>query len=450
MRKQRFGRLFSLALLTLLIPLLLGVILLSTQQNVPDLRSLFAVTNRSAVFQNASPLTETLKSQEALTSSVSSLRVVSQERLDTLTFADGATVDIHNPKFSPFSDRYLFSTLVNGAPTGLWLASITNGPIKVFFKEGAYFYQWGPDDEHILYSPMPKYDQPAAQPVYLRNLATDAVRELGQTTLGWDIDSTAAGDIAFLNEDTLVIINTNKDVKKQIDSVFTIGHPPTPTPVPIPSTEPEKIPDFLLTPEPTDPADSQRPTGEQILSFQAMYPYLQVRFDLSPDGAKVVLHQIAYDSGSLVLVDLTTQQSTLLTTEAGNTWYPFGWSSDSKTLAYSTFSKETSLPELWLLSLNGNNPPQQLNKEQSRGKYEFVTWLTNRPEIVYVFTPSGPEASQRSQYRLVDPSPGNAYLLFEGGTTIQLADHGNYLYFYKESHSEGMFEIEDWIMRLGN
>jgi hypothetical protein len=62
------------------------------------------------------------------------------------------------------------------------------------------------------------------------------------------------------------------------------------------------------------------PQGADLLKFSELYQTTQIRFALSLGGRKVVLHQVMHDKGALVIVDLETQRSTLLTTEAGNSW----------------------------------------------------------------------------------------------------------------------------------
>ena len=379
-----------------------------------------------------------------------------QDQLKRLEDSPQSFARLHNPKFSPFSDRYIVSTLVDLQPYGLWLGSASAGIERTLLPDQRVYYDWAFDDQHILYTSWPDAPkEPLAPPpvslvpITLLNLENGEQKEIGLTTQFWNIQAVATGDIAFLNQDVLHIVNPIEGTERQIASIFTIGHPPAPpTEVPPPTTS-EVIPEYLqATPTPADNASLPVPTPIPTLTFSQHKPKNEVPFCHSPDGRKVLLHQIANGHGALVLVDIATQTARLLTDQARNAWSPFGWSPDGRQVAYATIAEETWTPELWLVDVEGNAPPRQLAKEDGRGRYESVTWHPNDQDILHVFTPMGTNSSQRAEYRVVSREGGTPYTLFADGSALYLFDKGTGIVFFREQDAHGMIEFSQWIVDL--
>ncbi|MCC6166259.1 MAG: hypothetical protein IT329_03440, partial [Caldilineaceae bacterium] len=353
-------------------------------------------------------------------------------------------------------DRYIVSVLVDQQPYGLWLGSVSAGIERTLLTNQRVYYEWAYDDQHILYIPWP--DPPKdpfapppvlLQPITLLDLESGEQKEIGWTTQYRRIQVIATGDIAFLNQDVLHIVNPIQGTERQIASTFTIGHPPAPTPEPIPPATPEVIPEYLqITPTPADDTPLPAPTSLPELTFSQLYPNIEVRFALSPDGRKVLLHQVVNGHGALVLVDIATQAAQLLTTQAGDTWFPYSWSPDGTQVAYVTIAEATWTPELWVVDAESKAPPQLLVKEDRRGLYEWVTWHPNGRDLLYVFTPMGANSSQWAEYQVVSRVGDAPYTLFTGGSTLNLFDKGAGVVFFRENDTNGIIEFSQWIADL--
>lgn len=361
---------------------------------------------------------------------------------------------IQNPQFSPYSDKYIFSTLVNGRPMGLWLASVSEGIQRQLLKDVQVNYVWGHDDQHIVYAQWPELTKDpfdphtsSPQPVFLFDLATGERTELGIAEPVWRMQASTSGDIAFLRDDTLHIVNPVLGVRRQVSSAFTVGHP-----VHLPSEQrpdninSEVIPDFLSSkPNSATPLPTEIPQGEDVLKFSELYPTTQIRFALSPDGRKVVLHQVMYDKGALVIVDLETQRSTLITNEAGNSWQPYAWSPDGAELAYATVSEETRIPALWIVDVENGQSMSLITNANRRGRYEWLAWHPNAQDILFAFSPGGTAGSTLGgQYQIINAKGGQPYTILTNGAMLSLFDGGKNLAFYREEESNNQTEIHYW------
>ncbi|MEZ4863601.1 MAG: hypothetical protein R3C14_19935 [Caldilineaceae bacterium] len=374
-------------------------------------------------------------------------------------FGDGSEfgLPVHNPKFSPFSNRYIFTTLINSMPTGLWLASISKGVEKQLISDQNVGFAWAYDDNHIIYSPMPQPSEdpfapypPIPQPIILVSLDSGEQNEIGKSTLGWDVVSAPTGDIAFVNGEQVEIVNPLSGNKRYVPSALTIGLPVIPIPTPIQDViqTPEKIPDFLLTPNPEEltplPPDAAPSTAPNCF-----YPDCQVRIRISPDGKKLAIHQIVPHHVTLVIVEIDTQKSIFVTDQISG-WYSFDWSPDSTRLSYAIQPADTRVPELWIVNANGSEPHQLVSAKDRRGIYEYITWMTNNKDILYIYTPSGAESDQWAEYQMVDTISGNSSLLFRNGFNLQLFNNGHQLRFFRENHADQQVDFRNWTADLMN
>lgn len=359
--------------------------------------------------------------------------------------SDGAEfrLPIHNPKFSPFSERYLFTALVNSAPSGLWLASLSRGVEKELVATGGVGFAWGYDDNHIIYSPLPDFNNPPlmAQPVILVSLESGEQTEIGQSTLGWGVAVAPTGDIALMNGEHVEIVNTISGVKRIVPDALSIGVSVEPTPM---STSelaktPEPIPDFL------QPATAPL-TVTVIPSPSCLYPDCQIRMHISSDGTKLALHQLVPSRSTLVIVEIDTQKSVFVSDQIAG-WYSFDWSSDSQKLAYAIQPPNTRTPELWIVNADGSDLRQVAYAKDRRGLYEYVTWLPNNQAILYVFTPTGAEPSQWAAYQIVELSSNVPSTLFTNGSNLQLFNGGRQVRFFRESPEH---QMSYWIADLTN
>ncbi|HXF61846.1 MAG TPA: hypothetical protein VNK95_09515, partial [Caldilineaceae bacterium] len=359
------------------------------------------------------------------------------------------------PRYAFTGDRYLCYTKIEGQ-LQLWLASDSKGAEKLLVEGMEVTFRWADGGQHIVFSPVPPPPQDPfnpspgeVRPVYWMNVESGERKEIGQTT-SISLDANLQGDVAFLHEDTLFVVNPLTGTARRLASAFTIGHPPAPTFEPLLPSTPEVMPEFLqATPV---PADQAFPTPQPPPTFSQQYPYLELRFALSPHGHKVILHQIAGSQGSLVLVDLDTQAARLLTTHAGHAWAVYGWSPDGRQVAYATYDEEHRRPELWLIPSEGDAPPRLLTAEENRGLYEWVTWHPNGQDLLYVFTPWGTHGNAWAEYRVMNVAQGDSYTLFTSGYFLELFDGGRQIFFSRE-YLEGQIDRVDrdgWIARLAD
>lgn len=353
------------------------------------------------------------------------------------------------PYYTFTGDHYLCYAGTKGHPE-LWLVSDSKG-FETLLLEEPIIFRWADDGQHIVFSPEPvPSSDPFAPPlvevrlVYWMDVVESERREIGQTT-STKLDTTPNGDIAFLYEDTLHVVNPRKGTEYILPSAFTIGHPSTPVPEPASPSTPEVIPEFLQGT--LAPPSTLTPTADPVLTFSQHYPNLELRFALSPDGRKVILHQINHGRGSLVLVDLETQTARLLTTQADDEWSGFDWSPDGTQVVYASVHEERWTPELWLVPSEGDDPPRLLMAEERRGRYEWVTWHPNKQDLLYVYTPAGNDDRQSAEYRVMNVEKGDSFTLFTNGWGLTLFDGGRQFSIARD-YLDGMPERRSWIVKL--
>ena len=361
------------------------------------------------------------------------------------------------PWFAKTEDKYLCYAGSTEHPE-LWLASESKDIEKMLVDGELINFQWAYDDQHIVYSPWPDPSpnalvppKPSSKPVFLLNVDTGERKEIGQTTLGWNIVSAPTGDIAFLDGDVIYMVNPLQGSERQVASALTTGRPPEPTPTDAQAqnTETEKIPDFLLTPRPEELiplTQTNEMNGEALGCFP---PDCEVRFRISPDGKKLALQQNILHRVTLVIVDIDTQKSWLITDQMAESWYPFAWSPDSQKVAYAIVPEETRTPELWIVNADGREPHQLVVAKGGQGLYEYITWLANAQDVLYVFSPGGASTGEWSEYQVVGIQGGEPYTLFTGGYGVEVFDGGRRIRFSRES-VDGKFDPSSWTAVLSN
>ena len=199
------------------------------------------------------------------------------------------------PEFAPVGTRYLCYAGSMEHPE-LWLASEEKGMEKLLVTDELIIFQWLNDDKHIVYLTWPEPQKEPTQslnlnprPVMLMDVDSGEHKEIGKATATF-LNTSTSGDVAFMNEDTIFVLNPETGVEHQIPGVFHIGNEPI-----IPPKSPfdasiqiDKIPDFLAAKLITE---SQSTTVDQPIdmTLSAMYPYAEVRFYLAPHGKYIAL-----------------------------------------------------------------------------------------------------------------------------------------------------------------
>ncbi|MFZ4664171.1 MAG: hypothetical protein ACOYNY_44640 [Caldilineaceae bacterium] len=371
-------------------------------------------------------------------------------------------VRVHNingktcaPWFAPTGDRLLCYAGTLEHPE-LWLISASEGLEKLLLKDELVSFRWASDDTTILYVPefsLPKntLDSPSTQPLTLLNVDTGERRNIGLTTRGAPFSSPSAAIVAFQEQEVVKASNLHTGVEQRILStsvIYSLGESASVASTD-PGYEPTKMPDIFLTPAPEEMIPITTTPIANPLAPGCFPPSCDTRFLLSPNGKKLAVHQILPQGNVLLIIDVATQGSALITKQVVNSIYPFGWSPDSNRLAYATVSETTRSPELWLVDADGIEPRLLGSAKERTGIYEYVTWLPNGVDIVYVFTPSGSSTSQGAEYQIISVEGGDPFTLFTNGYGLEVFDGGRRLLFSREVY-EGRFDPGTWIANLSD
>lgn len=359
------------------------------------------------------------------------------------------------PWFAPTGDRILCYAGSIEHPE-LWLMSASEGLEKLLLKDELITFRWAYDNTSILYSPDLSFATGAVtsssvQPLFLLNVDTGERREIGSTTKTAQLATVSSSEIIFQEQEVVKSVNLRSGTEKRVLNFSTTFYlPPSP---PITDAqmgyEPTTIPDIFLTPSAEEMIPITITPSVDPLAPGCFPPSCDTRFLLSPDGKKLAIHQIFPQGNALVLVDVATQHTTLVTTQTVDSMYPFGWSPDSKRLAYTIVVETTRNPELWLVNADGTESRLLAAAKNRMGIYEYITWLPNNVDIVYVFTPSGSTTGQGAEYQVVSVEGGEPFILFTNGYGLEIFDGGRQLRFSREVH-EGQFDPASWTAKLSD
>ena len=157
--------------------------------------------------------------------------------------------------------------------------------------------------------------------------------------------------------------------------------------------------------------------------------------------------QIAYEQGTLEIVDIKNKQRTTVIEHIAGTGQSFSWSSDGAKLVYSVVPTNTHLPELWIMDAEGIEQPHLLLSSEMRGNYNFVTWLPNKENILFAFIPTVVDPFNRSVYQAVNINSGETKELFTNGRELDVSNEGHRITFNRE-FIDGKLDLSVWIATL--
>ncbi len=349
--------------------------------------------------------------------------VQSDLKLTSLTRFDFDTYGCY-PHFALSGDDFLCYLSAKGEPQ-LWLASLDEGFKRPLLTNQRIQFSWF-NNHHILYAHSTADPfSTKSRPVFMMDIHSGQQVSLGDTSRETDLQGLMTNKVAFLNQQNIHIVN--------VDFATTLR------------AKPDITLNILGQSEESDnSADIPNPSTSND------HLYFRTFFKVSPNSQKIAILQTAYEKGTLTVMDVHSQQKTILAENiAAISRNSFTWSPDSSILAYTIIPTSTYIPELWTVQTTDLGFPQQLWTGKEPLTFDYLTWLPNRDELLFSHIPTGIPASMYSVYQAINVKTGEHTELFTNGIGLDISNNGTRITFNRE-YIDHKLDIGIWIATLSN
>lgn len=342
-------------------------------------------------------------------------------KVSNLTRFTGVNGQICYPSFAPKGDKFLCYVLIDNSPQ-LWLASSTSGFERVLLDKQYVNFIWSDDSQNIIYSLQPESpDLAPVRPIFLMNINSKKVTELGQSISIGNLQSLPQNKVAFVKENNLQVVQVEANLKITSQTLI-----------------PAIIDKQMFVPNSKDNSSEENniPT------------YYNLTFEISPDGQNVLLFETIDLRTSLTWLNVKSKKEQVIFEQAELVQKPFSWSSDSTKFVYSVVDYETGLPELRVMGVK-DSKSSLLWRGLEPGWYDYITWLPNRDTIFFGYVPTGTYPSERSVYQTINVNDRIPQELLINGMGFEVSNDGYRITFNREI-VDGQFDPSAWVATLSN